>query len=377
MLKIIADAGIPFLQGVLEPFGSIEYLPSSAITNDSVKDADAILIRTRTTCNSQLLENSKVKYIGTATIGFDHIDQAYCLGRGIAWTNAAGCNADSVCQYVINSLIFLENQHNSQLSGKTLGIVGLGNVGSRVKAAMELLGLKVLVNDPPRAMTEGNAAYVTLENLLAQSDIVSLHVPLNKDGQYKTHHLISKQELSKFKKGAILINTSRGEVVSNPELLEALKQEAISNTILDVWENEPYPNNELLNLSAISTPHIAGYSLDGKANATSILVQNLSRHFNIPLSDWRADLSQHQSPLITIEGKGKLPEQIAKEALTLTYDILSDDRPLRANPDFFEQLRFNYPLRRDIQAYTVQITNGSIEQAVMLEKLGFKKVIFD
>lgn len=378
MLKIIADAGIPFLKGVLEPFGSIEYWPAAAITHETVKDADALLIRTRTSCNKQLLQDSRVNYIGTATIGFDHIDQEYCQGKGISWTNAAGCNADSVCQYVVISLLVLERDYKVSLKGKTIGIIGLGNVGSRVKKALELQGFKILVNDPPKARAERNEEYVSLETLLTHSDIVSIHVPLIRDGLDKTFHLISGTELSKLRKGAILINTSRGEVVNNLALLQALKNGDISNPILDVWENEPLPNTELINLSAISTPHIAGYSIDGKAKATAILVQNLSRHFNLSLLEWKPEIPQNLTPsIIRIEGKEKLPEQTAKEALMQTYDILSDDNSLRANPNNFEQLRINYPLRRDVSAHTVQLNNGTKQQAELLEKLGFRGVICD
>lgn len=376
MLKIIADAGIPSLKGVLEPYCSIEYLPSSSISSETVKDADILLIRTRTICNKQLLENSTVKYIGTATIGFDHIDLEYCHRMGIHWTNAAGCNADSVCQYVINSILLLEKQNKLTLSGKTFGIIGLGNVGSRVKKALELLGLNVLANDPPRARREGNKAYVSLETLLSQSDIISLHVPLIRIGADKTFHLISKKEISKLKEGAVFINTSRGEVVNNFDLLMSLKNGKVSNSILDVWENEPSPNIELINLSAISTPHIAGYSLDGKINATSILIQNLSRHYNLSLSDWKAEISTSLTPsIIKLEGDGVSAEQIAKEALIQTYDVLSDDKSFRANLNYFENLRINYPLRRDVNTFTVEVKNGTPLQAELLLKYGFRRVI--
>ncbi|MCW9066240.1 MAG: 4-phosphoerythronate dehydrogenase, partial [Ignavibacteriaceae bacterium] len=271
-IKIIADNKIPFLKGVLEPFTEIEYHKGSEITKKIVRDADALLIRTRTKCNKELLLDTKIKFIGTATIGIDHIDTAFCESKGIKWINAPGCNSSSVQQYLASALLTLSKLKNFEFSKMTIGIVGVGNVGSKVEMIANILGLKVLLNDPPRERIEGREKFVSLDRLIEQSDIITFHVPLNLNGIDKTFHLADAELFKKFNKSKILINTSRGEVIETAALKEAISDGNVTASVLDVWENEPNIDLELLKMVDIATPHIAGYSADGKANGTSVCV---------------------------------------------------------------------------------------------------------
>ena len=237
MLRIVADEKIPFLRGVLEPYAEVVYMPGNLINRDSVMSADALLIRTRTRCDQSLLKGTAVKFIATATIGFDHIDAGFCRAENISWVNAPGCNSSSVQQYVIAALLQLANDNKITLCGKTLGIIGAGNVGSKVASAANLLGMKVKLNDPPRARIEGNTGFVHLDEILQTSDIISIHVPLTMAGEDKTFHLFDEARFRKIKKGTWLINTSRGEVVETKAMKEALQDGFLTGTIVDVWEN--------------------------------------------------------------------------------------------------------------------------------------------
>ena len=247
-MKIIADNKIPYLKGVLEPLANIEYYPGKEINAAKLKNADALIIRTRTKCDKTLLSGSSVKYIATATIGFDHIDTAYCDANNIQWTNAPGCNSGSVMQYMASALIRIAFKHNFSLSDKTIGIVGVGHVGSKVAKLATALGIKVLLNDPPRERIEGSKEFVSLEEIQKNADIISFHVPLNLGGPDKTYRLFNKDFLNGIKNEAVIINTSRGEIVSEKILKEGLKNKRISAAVLDVWENEPEIDEGLLKL---------------------------------------------------------------------------------------------------------------------------------
>ena len=222
MIRIIADEKIPFLKGVLEPYAEVTYLPGSQINRNSISDSDALLVRTRTRCNSELLSGSRVKFIGTATIGFDHIDTDFCENNDIKWTNARGCNSSSVMQYIAAALLRISAEAGFSLKDRTLGIIGIGNVGSKVQKLAGALGMNIIMNDPPRERSEGISIFAGLDQLLNDSDIITLHVPLNIDGQDKTYHLFSKETFSKVKKGAWFINSSRGEVAETEAVKDAL-----------------------------------------------------------------------------------------------------------------------------------------------------------
>lgn len=373
-MKIVCDNKIPFLRGVFEPYAETLYLPGKETTAEVVHDADAIVTRTRTRCDASLLEGSGVKVIATATIGFDHIDTAWCEEHGIVWKNAPGCNSWSVKQYIASVLVTEARKHSLELGKMTLGVVGVGNVGSKVAEVAALLGMKVLLNDPPRERAEGSGAFVSLDEILERSDIVTLHVPLSKEGQDATWHLFDTGRISRMRPDQILINSSRGPVVDNAALKAALKAGKLRGGVLDVWENEPDIDRELLSLLDVATPHIAGYSADGKANGTTASVRTLAEYLDLPLRDWSpASMPLPPMPLeFSIDATGKSLQEVLAEAVTYTYDVLDDDARLRAAPELFEKLRGDYPVRREFTAFTLILNNGSAGEAEILGKIGFK-----
>ena len=373
MVRIIADDKIPFLKGVLEPFAEVIYLPGSQINRNVAKRSDALLVRTRTKCNSELLKGTPVKFIGTATIGFDHIDTDYCEKNNIKWTNTPGCNSSSVQQYIAAALLRISAESGFSLKDKTLGIIGVGNVGSKVQKLANALGMKVILNDPPRERREGKSNFADLEHLLNESDIITLHVPLNMDGQDKTFHLFSNETFNKVKKGSWLINSSRGEVVDTEALKNALNAEKIAGVVIDVWEREPEIDIPLMHMAFLATPHIAGYSADGKANGTAMIVKNFCESFDIPLTDWYpSEVPVPQEAVITIDCNGKSNEDILRKAVIHSYNIVEDDIRLRFDPSLFEKERENYPLRREFSYYTINLKDGNEEVEKLLKDLGFK-----
>jgi len=370
---ILADDKIPFLKGVLEPFADIRYLPGNAIGHPDVSRAQAIIIRTRTLCNETLLHETPVTFVGSATIGYDHIDTRYCETHQIRWANAPGCNAASVTQYIAAALFTLARRHGFQLKNKVLGIVGAGHVGSKIQQLAQTLGIQVLLNDPPRARVEGPQKFVGLETLLGESDLVTLHVPLTLQGVDRSYHLIGPRQIRRMNPQAWLINTSRGPVVDQKALTAALHEKKLAGAVLDVWENEPDLDTGLLSLVDIATPHIAGYSADGKANATAIVVRALALHFGLPLREWYPfPIPLPQETLITIDGSGKTTEEMVGEVVIKSYDIQQDDARLRSDPAGFEQQRGNYPLRREFTVFEARLTNCRPDGIKILNNLGFK-----
>ena len=323
-MKIVCDDKIPFLKGVFEPYAEVVYLPGAAICAADVRDADALVVRTRTRCGRALLEGSTVRVIASATIGYDHIDTAYCESHGIAWSNAPGCNSGSVAQYIGSALAALSERFGLDLGGMTLGIVGVGHVGTKVARVAEKLGMRVLLNDPPRAVAEGPDGFVSLYEIIAGSDIITLHVPLTAE----TYHLFDASRIASLRPNQILINTSRGEVVDGTALRQALRTGRLKAAVLDVWENEPDIDSELAELAEIATPHIAGYSLDGKAAGTTAAVRVVANVLGISaLSDWSV----------------RLPVATGND----NYDVRRDSARLKADIKSFEQLRSEYPARRE------------------------------
>jgi len=372
-MKIVADDKIPFLKGVLEPYTEVIYLPGKQIDNKVLKDADALLTRTRTKCNSSILKGTAVKFIGTATIGYDHIDTEYCRKNGITWTNAPGCNSSSVQQYIAAALLRISGKFKYKLKNKTIGIVGVGNVGSKVEKLARVLEMNVLLNDPPRARKEGENGFVALDQLLIESDIVTAHVPLNLTGEDKTHHLFGEKSFGMMRRGTWFINSSRGEVTDTAALKNAIDSGKLMGTVVDVWENEPDIDTELLEKVFLSTPHIAGYSTDGKANGTSMAVSSLCKFFNLPLNNWYPDTVPDPAvPVILLDCKGKTDEDVMREAVLHTYNIDDDSIRLKQSPAEFEKQRGDYPLRREFPAYTVIVKGGTRNTRMMLKGMGFK-----
>lgn len=334
-MKIVIDDKIPYIKNVFEPFAEVVYVAGASMTADMVKDADALIVRTRTQCNAELLKGSKVKFIATATIGYDHIDRNYCSENNIVWKNAPGCNADAVVQYVFAAISQLVGDNYKDV---TLGVVGVGNVGSRVANFAEKLGMNVLRNDPPRAEKEGANDFVSIEEIQKQADIITFHTPLICGGYYPTYHLLNDYFIKSLEKQPIIINAARGEVTESTTLLCAKAENKISGLVLDCWEGEPNLNLELLAKADIATPHIAGYSMEGKANATAMVVQAVSRFFCLELNDWKVDLSKNPNE--------KLVDLPLIEQVSNSYDIMADDAAMRQQPERFEALRGSYDYRR-------------------------------
>lgn len=375
-MKIVCDNKIPFLKGVLEPYAEVVYLPGSETTADVVKDADAIISRTRTICNESLLKGSSVKVIATATIGFDHIDTAWCENNGIIWRNAPGCNSWSVKQYISSVLLVLAEKYGFSLEGKTLGVVGVGNVGSKVADAARALGMKVLLNDPPRERKEGTEGFVSLDEVMAQSDIITLHVPLSREGEDATWHLFDQERIAALGKEQILINSSRGPVVDNKALKSALQSGAIKAAVLDVWEGEPDLDPGLIDLLDITTPHIAGYSADGKANGTMASVRTVAEILGLPLTEWTPSgvPAPEQALSFVIDAEGKSCADVLKEAVLHTYDVREDSDRLRNAPELFEKLRGDYQIRREPSAFSIELRSGTVKEVEALEAIGFKVI---
>ena len=337
-MKVIVDNKIPYIAGEIEKIADkVVYLPGDAFTKEEVKEADALVVRTRTHCNRDLLEGSQVKFIVTATIGFDHIDTEYCHEAGIAWTNCPGCNAGSVEQYIHSVLLLLKREKGLKLEEATLGIVGVGHVGSRVKRMAESLGMKVLLNDPPRA-DKGEKGFVDLRTIASESDVITFHTPLIKEGIYRTYHLVDKDFLFSLKRNPVIINSSRGEVVDTASLLIALSAGKVKDAVIDTWEYEPVISRELMEVAFLATPHIAGYSADGKANATRMSLEALARFFGV-----EADFC-----VMPPEYSGIQFSDDAEEACLQAYNPTRDSEWLKKCPEKFEWFRGSYPLRREM-----------------------------
>lgn len=341
MPKIVADTNIPFLKGVLEPYAEVVYIEGRAIDKEDMRDADAVIIRTRTRCNAETLGGSKVKMIASATIGTDHIDLAWCKENGVEVKNAEGCNAGGVANYVCSALYGIASRRNIRLEGATIGIVGVGNVGSRVERAARKLGFSVLRCDPPRAAAEGPEGFVTLEELLPQADIVTMHVPLDET----TRSMADDNFFNLMKTGAIFINASRGEVVDEAALLRSRPK--LGALVLDTWCNEPNPNPVLIDACDIATPHIAGYSYQGKQKGTAMAVQAVARHFGWKeLYDFFPATEDENLEPLPIDLSGKSQGEIAA-VMQYNYPIFTDDFLFRSNPEGFEKLRSEYTYRRE------------------------------
>ena len=373
-MKVVCDSAIPFLKGALEPYCQVVYVHGSEICREMVMDADALVIRTRTRCNATLLEGTKVRFIATATIGYDHIDTQWCESNGIRWTNAPGCNSWSVQQYIGSLLVTMSRTLGFSFRERTLGVVGAGNVGSKVARLAALLGFRVLLCDPPRARREGSGQFVSLDEIISRSDIITLHVPLIRDGEDATFHLFDDSRLASMNRNQILINSSRGEVVDGAALKNALAQKKILAASLDVWENEPQIDTQLLSLLFTGTPHIAGYSVDGKATGTTMSVQALGKFFDLPCRDWEVTkVPQSVQPSeFSIDTTGKTPQEVLADAILHTYDIRTDDAALRADTASFEKQRSNYPVRREFPAFCVRTLNDDTGRStVFLREAGF------
>lgn len=365
-MNIFADENIPLVSEAFAQFGKVTTFNGRQLSADHLNDVDILLVRSVTTVNEQLLKKSKIKFVGSATIGFDHIDLNYLQNQGISFARAPASNAISAAEYVIAALFSLAQTQYFDLTQKTIGIIGCGNVGSRVLSRLQALGVKCLINDPPLKLQQS----VDLKEIL-KCDIITVHVPLILDGEHPTFELINESFLNELKDDTILINTSRGKVIDENALLKHADR---LNLVLDVWRNEPNINQMLLEKTCLATPHIAGYSFDGKIRGTMMIYEACCEHFNVE-KKWTANL-----PKPPVE-KIAFSEQISKEkalnlAVQACYDIRADDANLRniknsiESNKYFDQLRKQYPIRREFS--TLQIETQSIDLIHYLSGLGFQ-----
>jgi len=376
-MKIIADENIPFVKDVFAHLGKVICCPGRQMNAKTLAGADALLVRSVTRVNRKLLENTAVKFVGTATIGTDHIDQQYLKQNNIVFADAAGSNSNSVAEYVITAMLTLAKKHNLILAGKRLGIIGLGNIGSKLEKKAEALNMITLANDPPLQRRSGNSKFVSLDQAL-QADFVSCHVPLTDTGPDATFHLLNERNLAQLAPQTVLINTSRGPVVDNRALL---RNTDLGPIVLDVWENEPDINTDLLNKTAIATAHIAGYSFDGKANGTAMLHKQLCQFLEV---EDTLKIKELMPPppvrQITLATTGKTDQELLTNSMQSIYDIQADDARLRGlsktksgdRPEYFDHLRKTYPIRREAHNTIIHLEPHKPETADKLKTLGFQ-----
>ena len=393
-MKIVMDENIPFGRELFSRIGDVHTIPGRRIKPSDLKDVDALLVRSITRVNEELLSGSPVKFVGTATIGDDHIDKEYLHRSGIGFSAAGGCNANSVSEWVVCSMLHAADILGFQIRNLTLGIVGVGNVGRRVFEKARALGMTVLLNDPPRAETEDGhrgfplgedetQAFIGLESILERADIVTLHVPLTREGVHATHHLIGAEQFRKMKSSAVFINSSRGPVHEEESLRLALSDGDIRAAMLDVWENEPDISPSTLERVLIGTPHIAGYSLDGKVNGTRMVYEACIRFFGMHPETQRLRLPLPVVREITLDfAEGETADDAIRRVLSAAYPILQDDARLRAQfrlfpPDQtgvrFDWLRKTYPVRREWPGIRLKIRKDSMPaSSAVLRGLGFQ-----
>ena len=380
-MKLVVDENITFAEEAFSQFGDVLLISGRQITNDILQNTDALIVRSITNIDENLLQNTNVNFVGTATIGTDHIDTIYLNENNIVFADAKGCNADSVAEYVFTALLKIAADNKLTLKNKSIGIIGVGNVGSRVLKYAEALGLKVYKNDPPKQRAGEGNNYVSLEEAM-QADIITLHVPLNKTGIDKTFHLLDEKKLNEIRNNTIIINSSRGAVIDNKALLNIVDNKCFK-VILDVWEDEPLINNDLLQKVLIGSAHISGYSLEGKVNGTKMIYDALCRFTNQP-NDWEPKLPTIENNIIDVSSAKNLEEKLHLTFKQI-YDIEKDDSEMREMIEMdnnskgahFDNLRKEYHLRREFNNYTVIIRREDKKLGEILHELRFKVWVKD
>ncbi|MBU0474723.1 MAG: 4-phosphoerythronate dehydrogenase [Bacteroidetes bacterium] len=373
-MKLIVDENIVLGKEAFESFGQVVFQNGRAITNHCLKNADVLIVRSITDVNEKLLKETNVKFVGTATIGTDHIDLDYQKKNSIQFSSAAGCNSFSVAEYVFSAISHLVIKHNLNLSNMSIGVVGYGNIGTKVVKIAKALGMKVIINDPPLERISNQNIFSPLEDVL-KCDIITFHVPLNLDGIDKTVHLLNEQNLSNLKENTILINSSRGPVVDNNALKMRLKLKNNIHTVLDVWETEPNFDIDLFKLVEIGTPHIAGYSYEGKINGTKIIYDALSNYLKTPAT-WKPNFDKVVDNKIEISDNENFV-QIIQKLFNKSYKIIDDDSLMRKVFDFaedergkhFDMLRKTYRKRRELNNYEAIIKTENSELLNLLKVL--------
>ncbi len=365
------ESSIPYMQGIegLERLGDIMFLPNNELSAERIQDCDALIVRSITKCDEAVLKDSQVKYIATATAGFDHIDVDYCTKSGIEWTTAIGCNARAVAQYVCSALSSLSLWDDWSFSDKVIGIIGVGHVGRELEQMARALGMKALLYDPLRAEVEGIEAFVSLEQIQEEADIISLHVPLTKTGAYPTYRMIDWNFLNACQRKPILVNACRGAVTPSEDLLRAKAEHKISRLVLDCWENEPRISWELSQIADLISPHIAGFSAEGKLRGGRMCLQALADFWGVGLKGLMdtSVLAEPKEACIRLDESE--PHFLAR-CLLHTLDLEPLSKTLQASPERFEELRKAYVYPREMSAYQVLINSNQYQK--QLEALGFE-----
>jgi len=374
-MKIVADENIPFVKECFSSAGEVLTAGGRKITPEILKDADVLLVRSITKVNKDLLEGASIKFVGTATIGFEHIDLDYLAARKIGFASAPGSNANSVAEYITSGLLNLADKYKFDIAKKSIGIVGVGNVGSRVEKKTKALGMRVILNDPPLKRKTGDEKYRPIEEIF-DCDIVTLHTPLILEGIDKTFHLADEKFFKSLKTEVIFINTSRGKVHETSALKKAISSSKTRGCILDVWENEPNIDIELVKMVDFGTPHIAGYSYDGKVAGMIMIYNAFCKFFDVkPKFGIETFLPPPQIERIIISRDEKRP---LLTAINMLYDIKKDDEKLRQiikesaekRGAYFDALRKNYPVRREFQNTIVSVKDKKLKK--VFDGLGFK-----
>jgi len=332
-IRIIIEDKVPFVRGLLDKYATVQYLAPEDITADAMRDTDGIIIRTRTRCNEELLRRSACKIITTATIGTDHIDLDYCKSRGITVVNAPGCNAPAVAQYVFASLF---RTINRPISSYTIAVIGVGHVGSIVARWSEGLGMRVLLYDPPQQRAEATRfQWSDLGTIAREADIITFHTPLTMTGEDATFHMAGEAFFTGLKRAPIIINSARGGIVDTDALVKAKDAGKVGRIIIDCWEGEPNIDMRLLSRASIATPHIAGYSSEGKIRASQVALDALSTFFMMP----RVVIEQPLPPAPA--------RYVSSKSILDSYDPTPESEALKARPLDFEILRNSYCLRHE------------------------------
>ncbi len=378
-MKIVADENIPCVEQAFSTLGEVTLVAGRELQAGQVRDADILLVRSVTRVDAALLDGSRVRFVGSATIGFDHVDRDYLQSHGIGFSTAPGSNAVSAAEYVVSALLALSGRQQFDLAGKRVGIIGCGNVGSRVRQKLTALGVECLANDPPLQEQGGGQDFVGLEEVL-EADIITLHVPLTRTGRHPTFHLVDADLMARFRPHAILVNTARGAAIDNRALERLLEGRPDLSVVLDVWEGEPAIDMALLEKVVLGTPHIAGYSLDGKMRGTGMIYQAVCEHFGLAQQWQAADHLPASQPLDLAALDETDLAACLREAVFHCYDVRNDDRLLRASlamapaerPGYFDRLRREYPVRREFSETPVSLGGSQAALRPVLEGLGFK-----
>ncbi len=381
-MRVVVDKNNPLVAEAFQQFGEVRALATKKITADSIHNADMVIVRSETKVTKELLRGSSVRFVGTATIGTDHVDVEYLRTHGIGFASAPGSNANSVAEYIVVALLTLAERKGFVLHGKRIGVVGVGNVGSKVVRNAEALGMTILQNDPPLSRATGNSHFVPLDDLM-DADFITLHVPLTTTGIDPTYHLFDSKRIGTMKKGAILINTARGSVVDSAALRDALDRRHLDGSVLDVWEGEPAIDVELLKRIDIATSHIAGYSFDGKLAAVKMMYAAACKFFSqAPKWTPEKSLPKPRVERIVVSETGDSRDETLRKIINQCYDIECDDRSLRGIStvpgddvrSYFARLRAEYGTRREFYNTTIELPAALASMEVMLKSLGFSVV---